>query len=310
MPQTNQRSLVIWRLGDGKPGHEKQTLGLARAILGKCAGDLHTMRVASRTASLLDWLAGRFPAGEGLPSPHLILAAGHATHFALLAARRARGGRAIVLMKPSLPLFLFDLCVIPEHDGPPRRSNVISVRGALNAVVTGAHERKDLGLFLIGGPSTHHEWDDRKVWAAVSAIATADPGMTWWLTTSRRTPGSFLATAAGEPIPNVQLFPHEKTAAGWLEDALAGCARVWVTEDSVSMLYEALTSGAAVGVLPLAGGRSSRVGRGVESLVREGWVAVFDPQRPGMAPPLPPGRFNEAERVADLVLERFAPQWV
>ena len=310
MPQKDERSLVIWRLSDGKPGHEKQTLGLARAVLRRCDGDLYTMRVPSRTTSLLDWLGGRFPTGNGLPSPDLILAAGHATHFALLAARRARGGRAIVLMKPSLPRFLFDLCIIPEHDAPPRRGNVISVRGALNTVATSEHERKERGLFLVGGPSTHYVWDDKKVWAAISAIATANPGMAWWLTTSRRTPASFLSAAAGNPIPNIQIFPHEKTAAGWLEEALAGCARVWVTEDSVSMLYEALTSGAAVGVLPLAGGRSSRVGRGVESLIREGWITAFDPRRPGMAPPLPPARFNEAERVADLVLERFAPEWV
>ena len=69
-----------------------------------------------------------------LPTPDLLLGAGHHTHLSLLAARRIRGGKVVVLMRPSLPPGLFDLCLIPEHDAPPARPNVLATRGALNRI--------------------------------------------------------------------------------------------------------------------------------------------------------------------------------
>jgi hypothetical protein len=96
MPLDTPCPLVIWRLSDGKPGHEKQTQGLARALLKNRDCVCHTLPAPASLPSLAYWLTGRFPPGRALPSPDIILAAGHATHFALLAARRARGGEAVL----------------------------------------------------------------------------------------------------------------------------------------------------------------------------------------------------------------------
>ncbi len=306
MPSDTPCPLVIWRLSDGKPGHEKQTLGLARALLKNRDGVCHTLPAPASFTSLAHWLTGRFPPGRSLPSPDVILAAGHATHLALLAARRARGGEAVLLMRPSLPLFLFDLCLIPEHDSPPRRDNVIPLRGVLNDVATSTDKDPGLGLMLIGGVSTHYRWDETTVWRAVETIARTQPGVAWRLTTSRRTPESFLKSAPGDLPANLSLIPHTQTGPGWLESALADCAQVWVTEDSVSMLYEALTAGAAVGLLRLPALRSSRVRQGVERLLAEGWITAYDDRRAGVALATAGLRFNEAERVAPLILERLS----
>ncbi len=302
MPLDTQRPLVIWRLSDGKPGHEKQTLGLARSLLKKRGGECLTLATPPSFSSLVHWITGRFPPGHALPAPDFILAAGHATHFALLAARRARGGKAILLMKPSLPLSLFDLCIIPEHDSPPRHDKVIPVRGVLNDVTTSPDKNPALGLMLIGGRSAHFQWDDPTIWRAVETIAQSQPGVTWRLTTSRRTPESFLHCAPDGLPANLELIPHARTGPGWLESALAECAQVWVTEDSVSMLYEALTAGAAVGLLRLPASRPSRVRRGVESLLADRWVTAFAQWPAGMPLTATGRRFNEAERVADLIL--------
>jgi mitochondrial fission protein ELM1 len=254
----------------------------------------------------LQWLQGRFPAGNGLPTPDIILAAGHATHFALLAARRAHGGKAVLLMKPSLPLALFDLCVIPEHDNPPQRSNVVDIRGVLNDVQTSTTHSPDHGLMLIGGVSSHYRWDDATVGAAVAAIAQSTPQITWQLTTSRRTPATFLDSLP-QPLPdNLRPIPHHETGPGWLEHALAQASQVWVTEDSVSMLYEALTAGAGVGLLQLGDARNSRVWRGVKQLVAEGWVTPFAAWQAGQKLPRAPKEFNEAGRVADLIIAQLA----
>jgi mitochondrial fission protein ELM1 len=223
----------------------------------------------------------------------------------LLAARRAYGGKAVVLMKPSLPLSWFDLCVIPEHDTPPARDNIIPVRGVLNAVQASSTPATDQGLILIGGVSSHYRWDDATVGAAIAAIAQTTPQITWQLTTSRRTPSTFLA-ALPQPLPNnLKLLPHNETGPGWLEHTLDQASQVWVTEDSVSMVYEALTAGAGVGLIRLDDARDSRVRSGVEKLVAEEWLTPFDAWQAGATLPRPQQAFNEANRVASLILTRF-----
>ena len=78
-----------------------------------------------------------------------------------------------------------------------------------------------------------------------------------------------------------------------------------MTADSVSMVYEALTAGAAVGVLDVPQKRSSRIGRGLDRLAAEGWVTLFADWRPGLRLHRPPGVFNEAERCARWIVERW-----
>lgn len=297
--------MVIWRLTDGKPGHEKQSLGLAHALLRNSPGECFNLATPSRGTSLKQWIRGCFPAGANLSAPDILLAAGHATHFASLAARRAYGGRTVVLMKPSLPLALFDLCVIPEHDNPPQRRNVIAIRGVLNDVQTSTTHSSTHGLILIGGLSSHYGWDDATIGTAVVAVARATPQITWQLTTSRRSPATFLA-ALPRPLPdNLKLMPHDQTGPGWLEHALAESDQVWVTEDSVSMLYEALTAGAGVGLLQLPGSRDSRVRRGVQRLIADGWVTPFEVWKRGQTLTPPARVFNEAERIAGLIIEKW-----
>lgn len=292
---------------DGKPGHEKQSLGLARALQRLAAArwydiPVHATRLAAVRAALL-WGLKRFPAGGRLPAPDLILAAGHATHLPALAARRTYGGRIVVLMRPSLPLALFDLCLIPAHDRPRTRSNVIVTRGVLNAVQPSHRHEAGRGLFLIGGPSRHYRWDTAAVAAQVREIVTASPGVAWTLTTSRRTPADFL-TALGTP-PGLSIQPHTQTPAGWLEAELAASSEVWVSPDSGSMVYEALTAGCRVGLMELDPQPDDRIARDIARLIEAGWVTPLARWRRDHALAPAPAGFNEAERCARLILERW-----
>ena len=183
---------VLWCITDDKAGHVNQIRGLSSALAARLTINVHTLRPSSLAGSLLRWISGRFPAGAGLPDPSLIICAGHTTHLAALAARRARGGRVIVLMKPSLPLSWFDLCIIPEHDRTEPRSNVVLTRGVLNAIAPADHLSEDHGLILIGGPSKDYLWPDQNVVDQVQDIMQRSPARHWTLTTSRRTPASFL----------------------------------------------------------------------------------------------------------------------
>lgn len=308
MPGQTEPGLVIWRLSEDKPGHEKQTRGLAAALARLAPTQVHDIPLGGTRIGPLDWARGRFESGRDLPAPRLILGAGHATHFALLAARRAWGGRAVVLMRPSLPLGLFDLCLIPEHDRPPRRANVVITRGALNTVAPTTDHDPARGLLLIGGPSTHYRWDDRRVAAQLAEIVAAEPDVRWILTTSRRTPPTFLTELAGWGAPpNLRILSHRETPAGWLEAELARCCPVWVSPDSVSMVYEALTAGCGVGLLDLEAEPASRVARGVAGLAASGELTPLAAWRVSHALAAPSEPFDEAARCARLILARWPP---
>jgi mitochondrial fission protein ELM1 len=206
-------------------------------------------------------------------------------------------------MRPSLPLPWFDLCIAPEHDFPAgcQRPNVILTRGALNRV-TPAGGRKSGKLILIGGPSKTHGWDGD---ALLKMLAPATDRGGWELTDSRRTPEDFLARVH-EKLPGITAFSHRETPVHWVPDKLRDAKEVWVTEDSVSMIYEALTSGADVGLLPVPRRSGhSRILRGIETLVDEGYLTPFDRwlQTQRIAPA--PETLREADRCAELVLQRL-----
>lgn len=315
------KPLVIWRLTDGKPGHENQSLGLCNALDRVVGVARYDIPVVGRFSSWLHWLTGRFPAGSRLPAPSLVIGAGHRTHPALLAARRAFGGRTVVLMKPSLPLSLFDLCIIPEHDGVTGE-NVFVTRGVMNTISSpsecgsaaklpagaAATEREDSSqtLILLGGSSPHYQWRDEAVLEQVNTIVSRQPEERFVLSDSRRTAAGFLEKTAALKLTNLTLVPWQQSGPGWVAEQLGMSCAVWVSEDSVSMVYEALTSGAAVGLITLKQTKPGRVSDGIQRLVGAEWVTPFDAWRKRGALAVPPGTFNEALRCAEWV----ADQWL
>lgn len=244
-----QKALVVWRLLDGKPGHENQTLGFVGALKRRCPSlSIFDINVSGRWSGVFAWLTGRFSSGRGMPRPDLLIGAGHTTHFSLLAARSIYGGRVIVLMRPSLPMRLFDLCVIPEHDGINEQPGVFVSKGVLNSLTSEGTHRDDQCLMLVGGPSSHYGWSDESLLKQVKQVVKASPQMHFILTTSRRTPSSFCSMVRSATLPNLMLVPYEETPPGWVAKTLSESKAAWVTADSVSMVYEALSSGVSVAV--------------------------------------------------------------
>lgn len=302
--QSKDDACVVWRLVDGKPGHENQTLGLCRALDHLLPIECIDIPVRSKVTHLFDWLVGRFPDGIDLPAPDLILGAGHATHFALLAARKKYGSRSVVLMKPSLPLSLFDLCIAPQHDQIDA-DNIIVTRGVLNHIEASPLLPKEQVLFLIGGVSGHFDWNDNLVIRQILSIAGAVTKSCSMLTNSRRTPASFLSELKEKSQSNLEIIPWEQTESGWVAEQLSRSHTVWVTEDSVSMIYEALTSGASVGLLQLPERKQGRVVRGIRSLVTDGQVTPFNVWQSDQEMIQQTEPFNEAQRCAEWIYNQW-----
>ncbi len=307
MAERSTTPLVIWRFRDGKPGHENQSAGLVQALAELFPLEVHELAAESRLAALGHWLGRRFPAGTGLPDPQFIIGAGHATHLPMLAARRARGGRILVLMQPSLPLRWFDLCLIPQHDNPVAAPNVLVTQGVLNRVRPAGEKQPGLGLILVGGPSKHHRWQEEPLRRCVQTLLERESQRHWRMTTSRRTPASWgagLAPLLAQAQGRLELVPWEQTDADWLPEQLAQAAVVWVTADSVSMVYEALTAGGAVGILPVQEKKAGRVSRGLQQLIEGKRVVDFATWQQQGQYPLPQS-FNEAQRCAAWIREQW-----
>lgn len=283
---------IIWRFSDDKAGHDAQSQGLEQALGRLIAIKSFTCPVP---APMRRWRI----LFKHLPAPDLIIGAGHATHLPMLLARWQRGGRIIVLMRPSLPLRLFDLCIIPEHDGIKPSPGVLLTTGPVNKMATREQKNPQLGLFLLGGPSRHFGWDDQNILNQIEHIARSSNNGYWLLTTSRRTPKSMLAVLNDLP-DNIAV--HTETAPDWLPEQLSQAQQAWVTADSMAMIFEALSAGAKVGLLSLPVRKQSKISLYIEQLAKQNWVtsyAKWDQDRHLTAPP---HRLQEADRCAQWIL--------
>lgn len=298
-------------LSDGKQGHLNQSLGLAQALTAKAGGAVETVDLQG--LSLLGKIR-KVVSGASTPAPDLFIAAGHGTHIPLICARQHFKTRAVLCMKPTLPCSLFDLCLIPRHDLRADRdytdTNIFPTQGALHPMRPDFSTPKDITLILIGGPSRDFDWDDESILNQLSDISIHTPGNIV-LTTSRRTPEGF-AEKIRTAVPEITVVPVEETPPGWVARHLARAAGAWVSQDSVSMVYEALGSGAPVGILSVPrrhGARKSRILAGLEMLEREGLVTEYGEWKSrGFHLAAHGAPLLEADRAADHILSRFFPQ--
>jgi len=304
-PTKEPETKVVWRILDGKAGHESQTLGLVKSLEKRVLLSHHDIKAPTRLKSL-SWLIFKcFTPDEVLPRPDLIIGAGNRTHFALLAAGRTYRCKTVVHMQPSVPVSLFDLCLIPKHDSTKARKNVLLTEGVLNPILPATNADTKRGLFLIGGPSKHYSWDTVNILKQVITLIHENPEIQWTLTTSRRTPVDCTRQLVELSHPNLTTVPVEETPRGWVAEKLQECKLAWVSEDSVSMVYEALTAGALTGLLTLTPCRkTSRVQNSVKLLLEQKRVVHFEKRRQLIEL----GSYRalaEADRCADYIIKHL-----
>ncbi len=297
-------ALIIWRFTDSKPGHDSQSIGLCDAIARLTSVSCFDIQANSIFSDFGHLLLNAFPAGKTLPDPDLIIGAGHGTHFSMLAARKARNGKIIVLMKPSLPLSLFDYCIIPKHDLVSEKGNIITTEGSLNPIQFNENKLTDCGLILLGGISKHYHWDNKSIIDQINAVVTNNPDIKWTIADSPRTPISFLDDVNKKSYKNVKILGLSETSSIEIQKLIFNSSYIWVTRDSISMIYESLSSGAAVGLIDLPNKKNNRLETSINDLVSEGYLTIYNVKntKPALKSNMPV--FNEAQRCAELLLSR------
>jgi mitochondrial fission protein ELM1 len=297
---------LIRVISEGRPGHENQSVGLAQAIARRTGAAVEVIRIPAtwnlftrrRAALVIKSIA-----------PQLVIGAGHKVHLPLWFAARKFGAKSIIIMEPTWPKRWFDLCVLPQHDSEPGNGNprLITTLGALNRVPETSPAKQPQGVVLIGGPSKSHGWDAQRTTSAIVAAVNSRPELTWAITDSRRTPANFLAELRRQGL-RAEIISHQQTKPDWVPTHLMAAEEAWATEDSVSMIFEAVTAGARTGVLPVPAIKpNADPVRAVEKLVQEGYATSYEVwarngQRLPASKPL-----HETGRCADLVLKKLFP---
>lgn len=263
-------------VSDGKAGHRSQALGLFQAMQRQQANATFE-EVSIHDLPIFSLINAFFSSKKSLfkQVPDFIFGVGSHTHFRVwLLGKIFKKAKTVILMKPNLPIAWFDYAVIPEHDGIPANSRVIVTRGALNPIRNENRHQKARILIALGGSSKRHQWNQEKVLLSVQQIVEHNPNSEIILTTSRRTPAKFIDILRQQSFAQyLQICPVEQTPQGWIFEEMQKAEAVWVTEDSVSMIYESLTAGCRVGVIAMDRLKQDRITNSVDVLLEKKFIA-------------------------------------
>jgi len=205
----------------------------------------------------------------------------------------------------------FDLIFSPLHDKTPEAENIIKTIGPPNTNSNEGSHSFDRVLILVGGiDKKSHHWDNEEIVEEIEKLVVFDQSKTYTISSSPRTPQITLEylKRIADKFENVSFFDFADTPRGWVEDQYKCSSHVWVTSDSISMVYEALSSGCRVGIIPVKWNSKNNKFRISEEYLMENKLIVDSrTYMSGTADRLKVSLLNEAERCADIVIRRF--QW-
>jgi hypothetical protein len=301
-PYSGTKALI---LSDGKPGHVNQSRAFC-ALLGIPAHEVRIDYLSKLREGLLRArinFTQRLPVGIPqmlammsnfvtepsikslqavlIDKPAAVVSAGSFVSAANYVVSKTVGAKSVVLMRPSaIPLDIFDLIVLPEHDRRPGLpGNVVFTPVALSYFDENRRNAADeiierrfgktalygnpLAL-VIGGISPYFSMSKEtivEVTRSCWAWATRSKrGM--MVTTSRRTPqeveDALAEEFSGGGFDNIHFVWGRKDPFNPLPALLPRACAVVVTEDSISMISEAILQGHRPIVVRLSQKRQSR----------------------------------------------------
>lgn len=314
---SKKRIMKVALLLEGSAGHEKQSLAIIQGLRRLVDVEVREYRIPrlTRWERLLE--LGRVlicPEGGSaldMTGFDLAVGTGSRTHASLIACKKKFGIPIVTCMAPDrLIRDRFDLCCVPRHDQVPEEKNIFFTDGP-PVLTTGTvvNREFDKGLILVGGiDESSHYWRGVELVGFIRNIVDESPEIQWAISSSPRTPEDTveLLIAYAHSQQNVEFFNFKDTPRGWVEEQYAKSSVAWVTADSVSMIYEALTAGCRVGILPVRWKNTkNKFQRSIDYLLQKDLVKVYSPAEPSSLLSIPEQAFNEADRCAAEIIKRF-----
>ncbi len=316
MDMPDKEIFRVLALLDGRPGHEKQTKGILRELEQIVPIKVEFRKVSYNSVlkdfflTLQIFLLSLIKSDNDERKFHFVIGTGRRTHLPALKEKMQNCAVALTCMTPAFYLrAFFDLCFIPEHDGGKENENVFFTIGPANCSIAKKKHEKDKGLILVGGTDKSHSWNDSEIIDQIKKIVSIEKQVHWTISSSPRTPASsvVLLEELEKELENCRFYRYENTPAGWVEEQYALNKTVWVTADSMSMVYEALTAGCHVGLLPVRWkGENSKFARSEAQLLNRKIVFSFQDWGKGESGiELDKEPLNEAERCAKEIVRRW-----
>ena len=290
----------IWLILVGKRGHEKQSEYLIQALQNLADIEITKMN-AMFLKPFISKLLKLFNFGS-IKKPDLIIGTGHATHLHMIFSEILNGGKTVVIMKPSLPHSWFDLCLIPKHDGVPEKHGIFLTNGAINNIENEKKHNNSKGLIVLGGKSKHFNWDNQEVILQINNIINQHPKIQFKIATSRRTPKDFTGYLDDNFKKNIPVFEYNNVKKNWFMEEAKLSKFAWVTEDSMSMIYELIASGSIVSPIRLEKKYNSKISVEISRMINAGLICGYDGERKKNS------NFpynNEAKRCANFILNKW-----
>ncbi|MBU3758861.1 MAG: hypothetical protein FGM27_02905 [Candidatus Omnitrophica bacterium] len=265
----------------GRPGME-YPLEVVRADY---KSEFHRILFHVAAVLLLPWIQGRLAglrfflteessrAVEKAQADFVISTGSSLVPLNLMLARE-NCAKSAVILKPPFPygFFRYDLSVVPAHDSGwiPRESLrlLLTPSSPADAEAFGqsgtwadevSHPESVENAVFLGGPTRGYKMEASAVRALMEALEKTGSG--YLVTTSRRTPPdverALKDEAASRPGCRKLVIASEDKRSGIAEGMMAMAGTLIVTEDSVSMISEAVRSGKRV--IVFAAGDSSRL---------------------------------------------------
>lgn len=269
----SERAPVCWVVTEGIAGTENQCIGVAEAL--GITPVIKRVKLRFPWKQLSPWL--RLGHGHALavdsdpitpPWPDIALVSGRKAVGIGLDIKCRSGGKTLLvqIQDPKLPARLFDIVVSPQHDDI-RGDNVLLTTAGLHRVTpqklaehADAWREKLSPLpaprvaVMIGGNSRAHRMTTaatEKLSAGLQKLAADGVGL--MITASRRTgPENTALLRAALTGPNIFFWDGQGENPYFAFLGLADY--IIVTEDSVSMVSEAISTGKPVYIAPLEGG--------------------------------------------------------
>ena len=296
--------LVAWAVTTGEAGMRTQARGLAAAV-----AELVVEKTVG-APSLWPWRNATAGDNFAPPYPDLIVSCGRRAAPRAIAAKRASGGRALIVhvQDPRAHRAAFDLIVAMDHDRPAAGGNVVKVSTALHDLTAEALAgagRDWLNRFsglprpltgvLIGGDVKGRRFSSRDAQVLIAMLARLRAAGGLALVPSRRTPPAVLAALEAAFAGDTGVFVWNREGDNPYRAVLALTDRLVVTGDSVSMISEAVSTPLPVEVFDLG---IARYGDFIAGLVGSGRVRRFagDPTPPPAGDPI-----NATRTAADAV---------
>jgi len=181
----------------------------------------------------------------------LFVGAGSTSYYALKFYARRYAKPSVALMYPKGYRKDFSVIIAGAHDRPRPRANLkISPVSLSFSLPQGLYrpQRKAVG-FIIGGPNSCFEMGD-EILKQIETVRAQFADCEFALTTSPRTPQA--TESALEKLSWDYSVIYSRKPVNPIGDFLAQCEWVFISEDSVSMISEAVSNGSAsVAILSL-----------------------------------------------------------